>query len=320
MCHALNARPDVVAFGETMFWGKGYLAPDASGRYDARALEQVERDLRGRPLESTFAIDGPGRMQRLSREQINDIIAIELARLGSRPTPAEVFTQLCNAIARADGKRHWVEKTPHHLLYALRILKHLPTAKFVIMVREPYSFLRSYRFQAGHGRTAQSSRRFARRYHPLAGAIVWRNSWRAARQLAHNVPERALIVRLEDVANDPTDVLRRVQTFFEFEALSNDRPLRRKVNSAFDRCAAPGVVSDADIAWMNWVAARDIAAAGYTVQACPGSVFTVARSVAALPVWLWYAILDLRRTTRGSVIRHALRWLSRPSSAADREL
>jgi hypothetical protein len=319
MCHALNARPDVAAFGETMFWGKSYLVPDAAGCYDARALEQVQNYLRERPLESTFAIDGPGRMQRLSRAQINDIVAIELVRLGSRPTPAEVFTHLCKAVARAEGKRHWVEKTPHHLLYASRILKHLPNAKFVIMVREPYSFVRSYRFQAGHGRTAESSQRFARRYHPLAGAIVWRNSWRAANQLMRYAPERALLVRLEDVESDPTAVLRRVQSFFEIEALSNDRPLSRKVNSAFYTGAASRAVSDADIGWMNWVAAHDIAAAGYTVRPRQGDFSTVARSVLALPVWLWYATRDLKRTTRGSVLRHALRWLSRPSPAVDKE-
>jgi hypothetical protein len=257
-------------------------------------------------------------MKRLSRARIDEIIAAELRALAPRPTPGEAFAGLCAGIARADGKLHWVEKTPHHLLYAARISKHLPGAKFVVMVREPYAFLRSYKHQAGHEKTAESRQRFASRYHPIAGALVWRNSWRAAERLMRSAPERALLVRLEDVEKDAPAVLRRVLSFLEVDALAGDAPARAKVNSAFDSDAAPRpALSDADVAWMNFLAARDIAAAGYSIRSWRGNIAAVGRSIASLPAWLWRAARDLKCTTSGSVVRHALRWLSRPAPGAD---
>lgn len=310
VCQALNTQHDVAAFGETMFWGKSFVSPDAEGYYDALTLRRVKAALLTKPFESTLAIPGPGPMQRLTRADLPGIFEACFAALGNRATPPEVFGKIAEAIAEAEGKTHWVEKTPHHLLSAQRILHYLPNARFVIMIREPYSFMLSYKHQRGHENTAASRVRFARRYHPLGCTLVWRNSWRAARQLAETLPEQALIIPLEQVQTDPTAVIRRIQTFFGLPADSHAPEVVYKVNSAFNQEPRPRL-ADADIAWMNRVAGSAIAEAGYQPLHAPkNNTLALWRSSLDLPGWSIRLLRDTRRTTAGSLRRHLWRWLA----------
>jgi hypothetical protein len=310
MCQSLNRHPDVMAFGETMFWGKSYVPPAADGRYDLATLERVRQSLRSRPLESTLAIAGPGGLRRVSREQLNTVIDRALAQSSGGPTPAQLFTRVARSIAAAEHKTQWVEKTPHHLLYASRILQSYPNARFIVMMREPYSFLRSYKNQKGHAHSDASRKRFERRYHPVGGALVWRNSWRAAQSLLARAPQSAMLVRLEDVENDPAAVMHRVHEFLQLSPIENAHDMSSRINSAFDG-ARGGDLTGAEIAWMNLVAGRDIQAAGYSILPSHPSAALLSRSTFALPLWAMRMAWDLRQTTSGSVARHALRWALR---------
>jgi hypothetical protein len=311
MCRSLNRHPDAAAFGETMFWGKAFVAPGANGRHDAVSLERAKQSLRSKPLESTLAIAGPGGLG-VSREQLNVIMDRAFFELPSQPTPAEVFACAARAIAAAEGKTQWVEKTPHHLLYASRILEYFPDARFVVMMREPYSFLRSYKHQAGHDKSAASRKRFAERYHPVGGAFVWKNSWRAAQALLASAPDNALLVRLEEVESNPAEVMSRVLAFLDLRPVDTPLGISSRINSAFEQESGPPL-TDADIAWMNLIAEQDIHSAGYTSTLEPRTAAPLSRSATALPLWALRTIWDLRQTTTGSIVHHALRWSHRRS-------
>jgi hypothetical protein len=310
MCQSLNRHPDVMAFGETMFWGKSYVPPAQDGRHDLATLERVRQNLRSRPLESTLAIAGPGGLRRVSREQLNTVIDRALAQASAGPTPAQLFSRVARAIAAAEHKTQWVEKTPHHLLYANRILQSYPNARFIVMMREPYSFLRSYKNQKGHAKSEASRKRFERRYHPVGGALVWRNSWRAAQSLLARAPQNALLVRLEDVDNDPAEVMRKVHEFLQLTPVEDALGIPSRVNSAFEG-ARGGELTSAEIAWLNLIAGPDIQAAGYSSLPSRASAALLSRSTLSLPLWALRMAWDLRQTTSGSVTRHALRWALR---------
>lgn len=313
MCRSLNEHPDVVAFGETMFWGKGYIPPCENGSYNAPDLQLVKQLLLTKPLESSMKIPGPGGMRRITSADVSRLIEGAFATLPDRAGPAEVFQTVANHIAQAEGKSTWVEKTPHHLLYARRILMHFPTARFVVMMRDPYSFLLSYKHQSGYENSDASRRRFKRRYHPAGGALVWKNSWRAAHHLLRTAPEQALLVRMEQVARDPGDVMRRVQEFLELGPTSAANGVGTKINSAFEHVSPS--LSDADVAWMNLIAARDIVSAGYELRPSPKNPTAILRSATDLPLWALRILLDLKRTTSGSLFRHMRHWLVRDPNA-----
>lgn len=315
LCRSLNSHPDVMAFGETMFWGKAYVAPPAGGRHDASSLQRVRMGLQSKPLESTLAIAGPGGFRHVTREGLQAILDRAFSELGAAPTPADVFSQVACAIAAAEGKSQWVEKTPHHLLYAARILRHFPDALFVVMMREPYSFLRSYKNQRGHDGSAASRKRFERRYHPLGAALVWRNSWRAAQALLASASANAMLVRLEEIEHDPAGVMRRVHSFLDLRPGEDSSVISSRINSAFE--SSDGVaLTDSEIAWMNLVAEKDIRAAGYTPVRTSVTNALLSRWMVALPIWVVRVLWDLRKTTSGSVVRHAWRWAMRASPEA----
>src|SRR5262249_18626036 len=177
MCRSLNEPSGTVAFGETMFWGKAHIPPGKDGFYSPAGLQRVKQLLLAKPLESSLKIPGPGGMQHITSANVSRLIEEVFAELPARAGPTEVFRAVGERVARAEGKSIWVEKTPHHLLYSGRILRHFPDARFVAMMRDPYSFLLSYKHQRGHENSDASRRRFRRRYHPAGGALVWRNSW-----------------------------------------------------------------------------------------------------------------------------------------------
>jgi hypothetical protein len=196
------------------------------------------------------------------------------------------------------------------LLYAGRILRQFPNARFVVMLREPYSFLLSYKHHEGHDRSPASRERFRRRYHALGGALVWRNSWRAAQELAKSRPEQTMLVHLEQIENDAQATMRAVLDFLQLQPADCVLGVAGRVNSAFDSRAA-AKLTDADIAWMNWIAGNDLRAAGHEPKRWRRDVKTVASSVVDLPRWGFRIARDMKDTTAGSLAGHLLRWLAR---------
>ncbi|MCP4067807.1 MAG: sulfotransferase, partial [Phycisphaeraceae bacterium] len=57
MTRALNADPRVAAYGESLFWGRHWVAPDDEGRLNADALSRAAELLRNNIL---VPYNGPG--------------------------------------------------------------------------------------------------------------------------------------------------------------------------------------------------------------------------------------------------------------------
>lgn len=306
LCRSLNQHPDVAAFGETMFWGKAYIQPDHEGRYDARALQRAREALLAKPLETSIAMAGPGRLKRVFSEDLPRIIGESFAAMPPAPRPGEVFARIAADLAQAEGKTAWVEKTPHHIFHVGRILEQFPDARIIVTLREPYGFMLSYKHQPGYQRTAASRRRFERRYHPLACALIWRNSWWAARRLIASRPEQVMIVRTEEIESRPAKVLQEVQVFLGLRIDPEVVGLPERVNSSFDPGPRP-VLTDGDVAWMNLIAGRAIQSAGYRKLPWSRRSRKVWSSILDLPLWCLRMHDDLKSTTAGPLHRYLWR-------------
>lgn len=307
LCRSLNQHPDVAVFGESMFWGKAFVEPGASGHYGRPELDQLRTALAKKAFETTVGGPADGRMRRLRREDLPHLVRQTLQPLESS-NPGAVFRSLADAIARAEGKSQWIEKTPHHLLHAERILTHLPDSRFVVTLRDPHGFMLSYKHQPGHERTVESRRRFERRYHPLGCALVWRNSLVSALRLSERHPECVMILRQDALRDRPDAVLRDVQRFFLLKEDPQVVPIESAVNSSFDQEQRPAL-TDPDIAWMNLVAGSQIRAGGFRPSTARRPWLALGRSSLELPFWALRIAADTRRTADTNPLRYLRRWI-----------
>jgi hypothetical protein len=169
--------------------------------------------------------------------------------------------------ARA-GKARWGDKSLHTEHFAGRVFEEFPDARIIHMVRDP------------RDRYASVRRRHGRDLSRIGGATGrWLDSTRAGRRNRARYPDRYLLVRYEDLARDPEDTMRRVCSFigedYTAAMLSmGGAPEHRAGNSSFGDLEsgaisprgigrAAAVLSPSEIAFIELVARRSMAALGY---------------------------------------------------------
>lgn len=292
LAEALHRHPQMAVFGESAFWGRHYVAPGADGRYSAEGLQRLRQTVGSTHMRSAEPGDSSEDVTALFHEVLD---AFE--RSGTQPTPREVFDQLAAAVGSTGKKPLVLEKTPHHVNWLKRIRHAYPRARVVVMVRDPYGFMRSYKHQ-GDRKRPDVQGRFRARYHPAACALVYRRSLASARA-ARSVPG-TLHVHFDDVRHMPDRVLDEVQAFLGLAPASLTVP---PSNSSFPQGARPDL-DPIDVFWMNRIAGREIRRAGYAVRPSGAGPAAVARSLLGLPAWL--GTVYGHKTLS---LRYLIRWL-----------
>jgi hypothetical protein len=309
LCKCFNEHPQTAGFGESMFFGRRYVQPGEDGRYSQQQLRMILKRLGDGTCIHAVNGDGVGCLKRVSRENLADVIEAGFASLTHNPTPTEVFTTLLDTIAHAEGKQRAVEKTPHHLNWVDRIVESFPNARIVIMLREPYSFMLSYKHQ-GDRKSLKLRKTLRRLYHPMACAMIWRASMRSALAAQEHYPDHVLLVNHERVKESSTQVLDEVQQFFGLEPVDLASRMPR-VNSSFSEDVPsqprPSLRAD-DVFWMNRIAGRIMARAGYKQRKAPLQPLPILWSILRLPIWGINCAWILSRKVEGSFTRYFLRW------------
>lgn len=165
--------------------------------------------------------------ERLTRRQAQGLLdslspylplkaAAREALLPARGTPVRaLFMNLMAALlpataasAQALQDGQWLEKTPGHVWHMARILKLFPNARFIAMVRSPFTAMASRRELAepgkGWGETWRPIDDYCRDW-AWAQDHIWR--------FASQHPQALLTVRLEDLSRDPEQALARIGAF-----------------------------------------------------------------------------------------------------------
>jgi Sulfotransferase family len=300
----LNLHEDVSSFGETLFWGRGYIEPSAQGKYTPQQLQQVISRLANmRPGPRGH---GPGCLKKETVERWPEIVRAGLSDSPGRlVSPAEVFTRLLNTVGAAEGKKVIVEKTPHHLNWIDRIKRTYPNAQFVATYRDPYQFMLSYKYQGGqHGSRAREI--FQRQYHPLLAALVWRGYMRSLFRAQQKYPESVLSIPFSEINDDPKGVLRKLCLFLGVKPIVG-QPLAKE-NSSF---VAPieATLQDDDIFWMNLIARKEMDGAGFAPRRLDSRIIRVTWSVLKLPVWLASNLGHWNKRVSGSLVKYIWSWL-----------
>lgn len=298
---ALNLRGDVIAFGETGFWSLSEANPK-SGILDRAAIDRLAEIYR--PVHLVPVQDGKGSIE-LSQEELTRTIAEGIA---SVPAPADnvtVFRAFGDAVAKATGRRFWVEKTPHHMLHVDHIIACDPAARIIVMLRSPEEFLNSYKHQGDRKPTA-ARRNFHRLYHPALASLVCRGYLKAALTAKRRYPRNVAIIKLEDIRQDEETVLSKVVNHFRLPA---DRPTSFPIsNSSFAGGAQRSKLSSVELLWLRLIAGRAARALRYEIRKSPGRSGQLIGSVLRLLAWP-VINLQLLFTLRAGPYAMARRWL-----------
>ncbi len=298
LAECLNTHADVVVIGETAFWGRKYVQPSDNGTYSHTHLDEVQRRHRGgcKTTQASLKLSG--------KNGIISNVVDEFKKEGVFPEPRHVFNRICDRIAQVEKKPFVIEKTPHHINWVERIDLAYPCAKFIIMMREPYSFMQSYKHQ-GDRKHDDAREAYRRVYHPIGCSLVYRGYVRSIRHAIAKLGDRALLVDYHDVKNQPQRVLERVQ---EFLGIPNKPILLPAVNSSFPSGVRTSLRAD-DIFWMNFVAGREIRQMGFELKRNHGNIYEVAMSFAQVPGWIVNVLLLMQKQVAGGLFSYLLRWL-----------
>ncbi|MCP4837121.1 MAG: sulfotransferase, partial [Phycisphaera sp.] len=259
MTRALNADPRVAAYGESLFWGRHWVAPDDEGRLNADALSRAAELLRNNIL---VPYNGPGALAK-DRRDMPEAGAAAILDSPAGSEPAAAFKAVGEAIARLSRREIWVEKTPHHLQHLDRIFDAMPDARVLVMIREPEAFLRSYKHQ-GDRKSPEIRSRFHRLYHPMLASLVCRRTLQEAMHAKADWPDSVMLVRLDEVRADPPGVMARIRRHLELPDF-HDQEFEAS-NSSFEGVTAPPKrLGAAEIIWLRLLTGRISKAMGLPV-------------------------------------------------------
>ena len=304
-----NEHPQTAVFGESSFWGRRYLAPGPGGTYDGTRLQRALRELEAGSMLGYGRQAGLGSLKNVNIASFPGLLEEAFEDVSEPLSPAAVYLRVTGSIARAEGKRWAIEKTPHHLNWIDRIVAALPQAKLVVMVRDPYGLMLSYKHQ-GEGRP---HRRNPHRYHPFGCALVWRRYMQAAEAAVGRYPEHTLLVRFDELKSDPQTVLDNVQRFWGLDPVD----LASRVppwNTSFPSGRRPDLGGE-DLFWMNLLNRRLMRRCHFDLRRVPFRPRRIIGSFLAIPLWAARNLVILHRQTAGSVWRYLWRWV-RPRSVS----
>ena len=141
---------------------------------------------------------------------------------------AEVFRLLMEAVAAKKGAKAWVEKSPHHTLLAYQLAEMYPDAKFVCVIRDYQSMIRSRLW--AFGRTPPG---YPFRVYKIARACSVNSLYeRFLERFCQNNPH-AMLVRYEDLKSETHNNINRVFRFLNQGEVDKGFKAAYAANSSF---------------------------------------------------------------------------------------
>lgn len=291
--HCLNEHPNVAVYGESLYWGHNYIEP-LEGGYSKGQVEQSLNLLASGTR--AFLGESPGDLKHIDLSVWESLRELNVKTPCS---PAFLYSQVCEWLAVQEKVDFVIEKTPHHIDWIPRIKQALPEAKFVMMVRDPYGFMLSYKHQ-GDRKSPRVKKQFDQLYHPLGCAFVWRRYMQSALRAERDYSSSVLRIEFQSLRTEPQRVWDGVLSFFGLPLA----PLSfvDEQNSSFPE-ERPKLES-VDIFWMNCLSGRAIRNAGYEVASSDVGVFDLVRSFFSLFPWCFFIVQHLGRNVPGGILKY----------------
>lgn len=164
------------------------------------------------PVDRAAFLDDLGRLRRLPELGVRADDVAPLVRDGM--TPGQAIAAVFEAIATAQGKQRWGDKTPLYMQYLGLLERLFPTARYLHLVRDGRDAALSYLAVPAGVMTEP----WGHPRDPAGFACQWRTEVAAAQALGRKVGGgRYLEVRYEDLVAEPEETLRAVCGFAGLE-------------------------------------------------------------------------------------------------------
>ena len=160
------------------------------------------------------------------------------------------------------GANIWGYKCPGDFANIDMLLKVYPDAKFIFLLRHPADVLSSYKHLANNPNDGDPDY-----YHPAAYAAYWKAAVRAYRRQQEVRAARILLIKFENLINDPDNEISRIRDFMGLGPAS-DRLIVKKPNSSFGKKSREGL-SGLETTILRKIASEELEYMGYELMSRP---------------------------------------------------
>ena len=174
---------------------------------------------------------------------------------------AESLSKLMEFSAKLQGKKIWGYNTPQDYLHIDRLQQEFPQAKFIYVMRDPRSVIRSYKY---YGNIAPEGQKESARYHPILQALAWRTSIRSISARKERQPDKFTLVLYEDLVKDTNQTLGKLGDFLNVQFPNLDLANFGN-NSSFKNKKKEGVKSS-EIWLCEKIAGQEMKKIGYELS------------------------------------------------------
>jgi hypothetical protein len=218
-----------------------------------------------------------------------------------------IFVAHCRSQKAARGKTVWGEKTPRHLFRFKNILEVFPTAKILVMMRDPRGVVASYRDWNDRWLRRDQIEAFSPQsigrelvrvrmsYSLTVMAVLWRSAANTALRLSRDLgASRIFVCKFEDLLADPQGLLGDIVQWIgiRYETRMLDVGV---VNSSYVGYSAQGIdpaiadrwcarLTPDEIAYVDWLAGPTATRLGYVRSHHDLRPGFVLQQLGALPV------------------------------------
>jgi hypothetical protein len=119
----------------------------------------------------------------------------------TNPSSIELYRQGMDFVTAEEGKAFWVRRATSYIFYAQDILRLMPEARVLYLVRNPFDVC------------ASKKRRNPKQDRFWGWVMSWNRGMRIADTLRQQYPDRFQIIRYEDMVSEPTDTFRAIFDF-----------------------------------------------------------------------------------------------------------
>ena len=132
-----------------------------------------------------------------------------------------IFRIVANFLTRQAGKERWLEKTPTHIYHIDSIVRAVPDALFVEIIRDPRDILASKKTRrqtvwTKRYRLEQRSRKHLEKaFDPLWDSLAWKSAIYAGEKARTKYPQSCYTARYEDLVSQPAEVVQRICAFLD---------------------------------------------------------------------------------------------------------
>ena len=168
------------------------------------------------PYQKVIAAHKFQRIQDLDEDEISQI----LGEISGQTDYGVIFRSIFDYFARQAGKSHWLEKTPTHVYHVDNIIKSIPDARFVIIVRDPRDILASKKTRT---LSVWTTNRYTDKQKPIKALEILYNpvwdtlAWQAAARSSANSYDRytsqMYMLKYEDLVQTPDIQIRKLCEF-----------------------------------------------------------------------------------------------------------